>query len=57
MRHLAILIALGWFWITFYSVGPLTTWAQVAVGGVTLAIGCLLAAVWGTCSATRRRPR
>ena len=57
MKHLAILIALGWFWLTFYSVGPLTTWTQVAVGGLTLAVGCLVAAFWGTSVASRRRPR
>ena len=32
---LAVLVALGWFWLTFYSVGPPTTWSQVGVGDLS----------------------
>ena len=57
MTNLAIFVALGWFWLTFYSVGPLTSWTQVAVGGLSLALGCLAFALWGAATAARRRPR
>lgn len=57
MTNLAIFVALGWFWLTFYSVGPLTTWTQVAVGGLALLSVCLAAAFWGNAIAARRRPR
>ena len=57
MRHLATLIALGWFWLTFYSVGPLTSWTQVAVGLLSLLVACLASALWGAAAVARRRPR
>ena len=57
MKDLAILVALGWFWLTFYGTGPLTNWSEVAVGGLTLVIGCLAAALWGAKAAARRRSR
>lgn len=57
MTNLAIFVALGWFWLTFYSVGPLTSWTQVAIGGLTLVVGCFVAALWGAAIAMRRRPR
>lgn len=57
MTNLAIFVALGWFWLTFYSVGPLTSWTQVAIGGASLLVGCLAAGFWGTAMVARRRPR
>lgn len=56
MGNLAIFVALGWFWLTFYSVGPLTSWTQVAVGGLSLLVVCLASALWGA-AAARHRPR
>lgn len=55
MRTLAILVGLGWFWLTFYGTGPLTSWSEVAIGGLALAAGCLLFAIWGAWIAARRR--
>ena len=57
MGNLAIFVALGWFWLTFYSVGPLTSWTQLAVGAVSLLVACLASAVWGVATAARRCPR
>lgn len=56
LRDLALLIAVGWFWLLFYGVGPLTPASSLAAGGLSLAVGCLLSALWGVFSA-RRRPR
>ena len=55
MRDLAALVGLGWFWLTFYGTGPLTSWTEVAVGGLALAVGCLVSAIWGVRIAARRR--
>ncbi len=41
MRTLAILVGLGWFWLTFYGTGPLTSWTDLTVGGAALVVGCL----------------
>lgn len=57
MKDLAFLVGLGWFWLTFYGTGPLTTWTEVAVGAGALAVGCLASAAWGVRIAARRRPR
>ncbi len=57
MGNLAIFVALGWFWLTFYSVGPLTSWTQVAVGALSLLVACLASALWGAAAAARRRLR
>ena len=57
MMNLAIFVALGWFWLTFYGVGPLTSWSQVAVGGLSLMLGCVAFALWGVVMAARGRPR
>lgn len=56
MRTSVILLGLGWFWLCFYGVGPLTTWWQLALGGLALLAGCLVFALWGA-AIVRRRPR
>lgn len=56
MRDLAIAIAVGWFWLLFYGVGPLNSATEIAVGGATLVVGCLVSAMLGLLVAARRRP-
>lgn len=54
MRSLALFIAVGWFWLLFYGVGPLNTASQYAVAGASLAGGSVVAALLGLLVATRR---
>lgn len=57
MKDLAILVGLGWFWLTFYGTGPMTSWTEIAVGAGALGVGCLVFAAWGARIGARRRPR
>ncbi len=57
MRSLAAFIAIGWFWLMFYGVGPLTSSAQLATAGLWLVGTCLAAALWGVANVALRRPR
>ncbi len=54
MRHLGCLIALGWFWLLFYGVGPLTSARDLTLAAVLLVAGCTAGAVWGARAARRR---
>ena len=54
MRSLATAIGVGWFWLAFYAVGPLTTGAQLAVAGGTLSTACGACAIAGAVLGRRR---
>ena len=56
MRSLAALVGLGWFWLSFYGVGPLTPRSSLVVGGAALLAACGGGALLGVVLARRRRP-